>query len=77
MTFACNTRPGLLRSLMVRLGLALRLPGTLVEVELEPLLLWCFRRPGNVSLEVNLGRGMLVDVTRCGYSAGGLQAKNA
>ena len=61
-TFARNTRPGLLLSVMVaRCGLTRRLLETLVGA--EAVLLLCFRRTGSDSLLVKAGRaGMLGDV---------------
>lgn len=63
-TFALSTSPGFPFSLIVRFGLEPRLIGTLVGAEGELLpLLWLFlRRCGRESLELRVGRPMLVDV---------------
>ena len=63
-TFALKTRPGgacVWSGIARRLGLALRLAGTEVGVELVPLELLdcCLRRCGSESLLVNVGRGIV------------------
>jgi hypothetical protein len=71
MTFALNTRPGLLCS-MVRLGLSLRLAAVLVGVELELALavveLVCLRRWGSVNLLANCGRVIVAAAIACAAS---------
>jgi hypothetical protein len=62
MTWARSTSPGLLWSLIARLGLTARLEGTLVGAEF--VLLVCFRRTGSDSLVVKAGRAGIVDVAR-------------
>lgn len=72
MTVARSTSPGLLCcSFMAgRLGLTVRLAGTLVGAEC--VLLVYFRRTGSDSLVVKAGRGMLVDPTGLHTVDGGL-----
>ena len=65
MTFARNTSSGRCWfSAIVRLGLPVRLAGTLVGAEGgAPWEFWCLRRWGSDSLLVKLGRGMVATST--------------
>lgn len=76
MTFALNTSTGRAWSAIARLGLPVRLAGTLVGVECVPLCELCdLRRWGSESLLVKLGRGMLATSTASyAYGSVGSQA---